>query len=236
MTYRRRRHRREGNPLDALEAIRKRRSVRQYTNQPVADEDVDRLLRLALLAPTGGMAQAWSFLVVRDADVRLKVANLVLAGGGQYFYMMRPRAEGATDAEHLEWANGYAEQALGSYRDVPVWIVGLIVPRNTFPAENRGEERVADLVSMGFAMENLYVAARSLGLGTVPTVFHWFVEDKFRELLSIPAELEIPLITPVGYPKAFPEGLPPALAAIRRPWKTLVHDDRWGNPREAATR
>jgi nitroreductase len=80
-------------------------------------------------------------------------------------------------------------------------------------------------------MENLFVAARARGLGTVPTVFHWFVEDEFRVLLDIAPELEIPLITPLGYPVEFPESLPPALKAIRRPWRTLVHDDGWGNPR-----
>jgi nitroreductase len=93
--------------------------------------------------------------------------------------------------------------------------------------------RVADLTSISFAMENLFVGARAKGLGTVPTVFHWFVDDAFRELLAIPDELEIPLMTPLGYPEEFPVGLPPALKAARRPWRTLVHDERWGNPRQA---
>ena len=222
--------------MDALEAIRKRRSVRQYSDQPVADADVDRLLKLALLAPTGGMAQAWSFIVVRDAEMRAKVADIVIRGGAEYFRIVRPAAEGTTPEAHAEWARGYAQTALGSYVDIPVWIIGLVVPRDAFPPEHRESERVADLVSVGFAMENLFVAARAMGLGTVPTVFHWFLEAEFRALLDIPEELEIPLLTPLGYPVAFPEGLPPALAAIRRPWQTLVHDDRWGAPRATATR
>lgn len=44
--------------LDALDAIRQRRAVRRYTDRPVADADLDRLLRLALLAPTGHGAQS----------------------------------------------------------------------------------------------------------------------------------------------------------------------------------
>lgn len=115
---------------------------------------------------------------------------------------------------------------------MPVWIVGLVVPRHAFPEQHRDAERTADVVSVGFAFENLFVAARAMGLGTVPTVFHWFVEDRFRQVLGIPDELEIPVVTPLGHPVAFPEGLPPALAAIRRPWRTLVHDERWGSPRE----
>jgi nitroreductase len=217
--------------VDALEAIRKRRSVRRYTDRPVDDADVDALLRLALLAPTGGMAQAWSLLVVRDPDTRAALAELVIRGGAEYFRTVRPPAPGATPEEHAAWATDYARQALGTYPDVPVWIVGLRVPRDVFPPDQANFERDADLVSVGFMMENLYVAARAKGLGTVPTVFHWFVEDEFRALLDIPAELEIPLLTPLGYPEEFPEGLPPALAKIRRPWRALVHDERWGRPR-----
>jgi nitroreductase len=217
--------------MDALEAIRKRRSVRQYTDEPVDDAQLDRLLKLALLAPTGGMAQAWSFIVVREQEKRGAVAELVIRGGAEYFRTVRPKAEGTSDEDHAAWAAGYAETALGTYRDVPVWIVGLVVPRNVFPVDQREAERTADVVSVGFAMENLFVAARAMGLGTVPTVFHWFVEGEFRALLNIPEECEIPVITPLGHPVAFPEGLPPALAAIKRPWETLVHDDSWGHPR-----
>ena len=220
--------------MDADDAIRQRRSVRRYTDAPVADTDIDALLRLALLAPTGGMAQAWSFIVVREAGKRRAVAELVIRGGGEYFRTVRPAAPGTSDEEHTSWAQGYAEQALGSYRDVPVWIIGLVVPRNVFPADQRESERTADVSSLAFAMENLFVAARARGLGTVPTVFHWFVEDEFRALLDIPAELEIPLLTPLGYPVEFPTSLPPALKAIKRPWRTLVHDDGWGNPRQGA--
>ncbi len=217
--------------MDALEAIRKRRSVRRYTDRPVDEADLDELLRLALLAPTGGMAQAWSLIVVRDPETRAALADIVMRGGAEYFRVMRPPAPGTTAEEHAEWARGYAQQALGTYPQVPVWVVGLRVPRDLFPADQASLERDADVVSVGFMMENLYVAARAKGLGTVPTVFHWFLEDEFRTLLDIPAEVEIPLLTPLGHPEEFPVGLPPALEKIRRPWRTLVHDDRWGRPR-----
>lgn len=218
--------------MDALEAIRKRRSVRRYTDRPVSDEDLDEVLRLALLAPTGGMTQAWSILVVREPVIRTALADLFIRGGGEYFRIARPAKEGATPEEHAEWARGYAREVLASYPKAPVWIVGLRVPRNAYPPDPRGDwERDADMVSVGFMFENLMVAARAKGLGTVPSVFQWFVEDEFRALLGIPPEVEAPLVTPLGYPEEFPVGLPPALAKIRRPWRTLVHDDRWGSPR-----
>ena len=222
--------------MDALQAIRHRRSVRQYSDTPVPDEILDRLLRLTLLAPTGGMAQAWSLIVVRDPDKRAAVADIVIRGGAEYFRTVRRPAEGKSAEEHAEWAAGYARQALGTYPQVPVWIVGLRVPRHAMPADQQAGERDTDLTSIGMAFENLFVAARAMGLGTVPTIFHLYHEAELRRLLDIPAEHEIPLVTPLGYPVEFPVGLPPALASIRRPWQTLVHDDGWGNPRATSER
>ena len=100
--------------MDALEAIRKRRSVRQFTDRPVSDEDLDELLRLALLAPTGGMQQAWSLLVVRDPEKRATLAELVMRGGAEYFRIARPPADGASPEDHAAWARGYAETVLGT--------------------------------------------------------------------------------------------------------------------------
>src|SRR4249920_73599 len=146
--------------MEALEAIRLRRSVRRYSDRPVPDEEVDRLLRLALLAPTGHNAQAWSFVVVRDPGRRAKLAELVLAGAADYFAANRPIKD-RTPEEHAEWAAGYAEQALGTYRQVPVWIAALSVPRFHFPDEPMKEriERFSDDTSVSFALENLFVAA-----------------------------------------------------------------------------
>ena len=66
-------------------------------------------------------------------------------------------------------------------------------------------------------------------------VFHLFEEERFRALFDLPPEIGAPVLTPLGYPVEFPKGLPPAIAAARRPWRSLVHDDRWGNARVAAT-
>lgn len=220
--------------MDALDAIARRRSVRRYTDRPVSDEDLDRVLRLALLAPTGHNAQAWSLLVVREPERRAALAELVLRGAAEYFRTTRPRGE-RSEEEQASWARGYAEEALGTYRDVTVWIAALVVPRFHFPDEPLKErvERFSDDTSVAFALENLFVAARALGLGTTPTIFHWFVEEEYRALLGIPPELGVHYLTPLGHTPGFPVGLRPEAAAARRPWRTLVHDEEWGRPRQA---
>lgn len=218
--------------MDALDAIRRRRAVRTYTDTPVPDDVLDHLLRLALHAPTGSGTQAWSLLVVRDPARRRAIADLIIAGAGRYFAVMRPAAEDHTAEQHAEWAAGYAEQILSTYRLAPVWVLGLLVPRGNYPEQMREGGHIDDLLSLGFAMENLFVAARALGLGTVPTTaFQRFEKERLRAIVRLPPDVDPAIVTPLGYPPAFPEGLPPAMRRNRRPWRSLVHDETWGSPR-----
>lgn len=62
--------------MDALEAIRKRRSVREYTGDAIPREDLETIVDAARLAATGGNRQPWDFIVVTDQDMiqKLKVA------------------------------------------------------------------------------------------------------------------------------------------------------------------
>lgn len=215
--------------MDALTAIRQRRAVRRYRDRAVPEEDLETILRLALHAPTGHGAQAWGFVVVRDEERRAALADIVLDGAADYFRIFRPVADGATPEEHAAWAREYAEEALGTYRHVPVWVCGVVVPREHHEdAIMERVERFSDVTSLAFAMENLMVAARALGLGTTPTNFHFFHEERFRALLELPEEVGVHYLTPVGYPVEFPKGLRPALAASRRPWRTLVHEESFG--------
>ena len=54
--------------MDALEAIRKRRSVRAYTGAPIPREDLLTIVDAGRLAATGGNRQPWEFIVVTDRD------------------------------------------------------------------------------------------------------------------------------------------------------------------------
>lgn len=216
--------------MEVAEAIRKRRAVRTYTDRPVEDDVLDGLLRLALRAPSGGGQQAWGVIVVRDPERRRAIAELIIAGGARYFGVMRPQRD-ASDEEHAEWARGYAEQVMSTYRIAPVWILGLLVPRG-YPAGMEEGGHLDDLISLAFAFENLMLAARAEGLGTVPTTaFQRWEKDRLREIVGLPPEIDPAIVSPLGYPEAWPEGLAPALKRNFKTWRELVSDETWGNTR-----
>jgi nitroreductase len=55
--------------MEVLEAILNRRSIRQYSNQPVTDEQVMVLLKSAMYAPSAVNKQPWHFIVFRDKSI-----------------------------------------------------------------------------------------------------------------------------------------------------------------------
>ena len=65
-----------GENLDVLTAIYQRRSVRHFTDEPVEREQVLELLRAASWAPSGLNNQPWRFAIVRDREIKEKLAGL----------------------------------------------------------------------------------------------------------------------------------------------------------------
>jgi len=63
--------------MDALDAIRKRRSIRKYTGDPIPRGDLETIVDAGRLAATGSNQQPWDFIVVTDWDTidQLKVAS-----------------------------------------------------------------------------------------------------------------------------------------------------------------
>ena len=62
--------------MDALEAIRKRRSVRKYTGDSIPRGDLEKIVDAGRLAASGSNRQPWDFIVVTDRAMidKLKVA------------------------------------------------------------------------------------------------------------------------------------------------------------------
>ncbi len=64
--------------METLEAIYKRRSIRDFTDEPVADDDVQVLLRAAFFAPTAVNAQPWEFIVINDTEILDKIKKQLI--------------------------------------------------------------------------------------------------------------------------------------------------------------
>ena len=90
-----------------LKVIQDRRSIREYSPEPVSDQDIDLILEAARQAPSGENAQPWRYVVVRDADTRKKLGALAGGASGRRFTAefvtnkMQERFASLEDGRHL---------------------------------------------------------------------------------------------------------------------------------------
>jgi nitroreductase len=67
--------------METWDAIRARRNVRQYTDQPITREDLERILEAGRRAPSASNWQPWNFVVVTDREQLVELAKAWLQGG-----------------------------------------------------------------------------------------------------------------------------------------------------------
>jgi nitroreductase len=143
--------------MDALEAMRKRRSVRQYTGDPIPREDLETIVDAGRLAATGYNRQPWDFIVVTDREMidKLKVAAKWMDKAGAIIAVaLDPSSrfwleDGSAAVENML----IASTALG-YGSC--WLEGNTLPREEEFKELLGvpeERRLLTLVPIGVPVE-----------------------------------------------------------------------------------
>ncbi len=199
--------------------IAARRDVRRFRPDDIDEATMQRLLQAAHNAPSVGHSQPWRFIVVRDADTRAKAAWLA-------------------DQERLAQAAGLDEESarqlltlqLEGIREAPLGLV-VCCDRRAEAAGVLGRATFSDsdMWSCACAIQNLWLAARAVGLGVGWVTL--FRPDDLIELLGIPTGVETLGWLCIGYPDERQTG--PGLERFgwskRQPLADLVMTDRWGN-------
>lgn len=62
--------------MDILEAIYTRRSIRKFTNEPISDEDLEKILRAGFQAPSAHNFQPWEFVIIRDKGTFEEISKI----------------------------------------------------------------------------------------------------------------------------------------------------------------
>ena len=173
--------------MDLFEALHTQRAIRRFKRDPVPDAALRRVLDAAIQAPSGGNRQPWSFVVVRDPGLRQSVAD--------YYRRAWEESDLRSMANHADAsiARVYASATFlaDHMGDVPVLILAGILRSGPSGSMTAG-------ASIYPSVQNLMLAARGLGLGTVITTVHRRYETEIKELLSIPEGVDAAALIPLG--------------------------------------
>jgi nitroreductase len=210
--------------LSVLEAIRTTRSLRRFRPDPIPEDVLLELLDAAIRAPSGGNAQSWRFLVIRDPEVRRRVGALYKEAWDEYSPPSRLAA--ITDPRERRRVESafYLGEHMGD--EAPV-LVMVCAPRQQVgsgaAAAAPSAVRTAG-ASIYPAVQNLLLAARARGIGGCLTTIHLFREAQVKAVLGIPDDVDTYALVPLGYPR---DDFGPLR---RRPVREVSYLDRWGEP------
>jgi coenzyme F420-0:L-glutamate ligase / coenzyme F420-1:gamma-L-glutamate ligase len=174
-----------------LDAIRKRRSIRKYSNQPVAEDAVLEVLEAARWAPSAHNAQPWRFIVLKDASVKRKLASA----------MAEVLAEDMVK-DKITHEVGDREVSVSRFSDAPVVVVACLVMADMkrFSDKRRQKsERDLAVQSIGASIQNMLLAASAKGLGACWYCAPVFCKKVVREVLAIPKGIEPQALITLGY-------------------------------------
>jgi nitroreductase len=194
------------------EAMFSQRSIRRFKPDPIPTEDLHLILEAAIKAPSGGNRQPGRWIVLTDREVIKQFGALYREA---WWAKRRDEHKPWTTREQIppeDKGSTSAARLADEIVDAPAIVLALTLTRG-------GASSIIPSV------QNLMLAARALGIGSVPTTLHATVLERVYALLGIPHQAEFHLCIPLGYPRGrfgSTQRLPSSETAFLNHWGTAV--------------
>jgi nitroreductase len=172
----------EEKKMDVLDAIWRRRTIRDYKMIPVDDETLQTILNAGRLAPSWANTQTTRFVVVKDTAIKTQLADIAVRPGNRAIKALKTAPIVIAVCAELNKAG---------FRDGQ-------------PHTNKGGFWY--MFDAGLAMENMVLAAETFGLGTL--FVGGMSAEKAESILGVPEGFAFVILMTLGYPDEKPEARP----------------------------
>ncbi|WP_101697346.1 nitroreductase family protein [Clostridium minihomine] len=183
--------------MDVHHAILKRRSIRKFSEIKISKEIVEQIVTAGLLSPSSKNRQPWRFVIVQES-AKPGMLNAMAAG-------LEREKKGKSNLPGCRQFLSGAEQTLKIMETAPTTVF-VINPLNRwdFLPTNLEEQfsQMANIQSIGAAIENMLLTATSLGIGTLwncdiyfayPEICQWLnTEEQVIAAISMGYSIENP--------------------------------------------
>lgn len=194
------------------EAIFSQRSIRRFRPDPISADDLQLILEAAVKAPSGGNRQPARFLVLNNDPELIRQFGALYREA--WWAKRRDENRPWTRREEIppeDRGSASAARLADEIKDAPCVVL----------AFTTGKGQASSVIP---SVQNLMLAARALGIGSVPTTLHTQVLERVYRLLDVPPEMEFHLCIPLGYPRG-------RFGSTRRRGSAEVaYLNRWGAP------
>ena len=193
--------------MELYDVMRTACATREFTNDPIPDATLFKILDNARFAPSGGNRQGWRVIIVRDRKTREALAELSVPAARRYAAQLKAGENPwntvdptNVDAETIELtpAPSYFTKP---YLQAPVVLV-VCVDLKVVASTDQYLHRIGVVsgASIYPFVWNILLAARHEGYGGTITTLAISQEPKLQDLLGVPKEFAISAIIPLGKP------------------------------------
>lgn len=157
--------------MDFLKLVELRQSYRKFNDKEIEEEKLKKCLEAGRLAPSASNSQPWTFVVIKDKNLKNEVAQNTYGP--------------------LKSFNKFVPQSN--------IIIAIIQEKKKILTEIGGRIKDKDyaLIDIGIAAEHICLQAAEEGIGSC--MLGWFDEKKVKQLLNVPENKNIPLLIAMGY-------------------------------------
>jgi nitroreductase len=205
-----------------LELMKDTRSICNFKPEPIPEEILLKLADAAASAPSAGDKQPWKFLLVKSREIIENAAKELEKECTELSKHLRP-------VFHDDFSR--SSEDFAKFGSAPALIVPLfrvfsgLSSMVSNDCEKRKEidflcflEHHTALVGVSLAIQNIFLMAKSLGMGACSMTSPLIAEHRLEKCFRVPSGWRIASIIAVGYPKAAPSG------PGRKPLNTMI---RW---------
>lgn len=217
--------------MELFEVMRTAFAARNFTDKPVSDQTLRKLLDNARFAPSGGNRQGWKVIAVREAATRARLAALIeptfkryvaqMQAGEAPYNTVNPSQVTDADIEAVKLPEGIISQVT----QAPVVLL-VFVDLSVVASFDRDLDRVG-VISGGSIYPfvwNILLAARNEGLGGTLTTFVGAQEEALKSLLGVPPQMAFAAMLPIGEP------VKQLTRLKRKPVDEFAMRERWDGP------
>lgn len=193
--------------VELYDVMRTTPAVREFTDDPLPDEVLGRILDHARFAPSGGNRQGAHVVVVRDDETRRRLVDLYQVGGKRYvaqiaagespWNSIHPPGPTAEEIAATELPARFTDPVL----EAPVVLV-FFVDLSVVASMDQDLDRVG-VISGGSVYPlvwNVLLAARNEGFGGTITTMAVAAEPAVKELFGVPDTYALAAVVPLGKP------------------------------------
>lgn len=174
---------------DFLQLVKKWGTLRNFEDEPVPQESLEKILKAGKWSSSGANTQPWKIIVVKEEELKNEIGRVL--------------ADSQKEAKKYEDRFPYgSEEALKRrITSAPVLLIVCADTRfkNAYPEASDKDQIL--YVSLGIAIQNMMLAANSLNLALTWGTVESFARDNLHELLNVPSYVRILEVLQLGVPK-----------------------------------